>query len=106
VSYAITTNHVPRDLIDGALLSDEERRQFGHYDWPAVDEGSESAKFFRYRGRTYDLADFERVDEGGELAAAGWHGALAESVWSAVVIRLTEDRGVVVGYAIARDGAA
>ena len=46
---------------------------------------------FTYRGNTYSLSEFQRVEPDGELAAAGWHGSSADSMFSGVLVRLAED---------------
>jgi hypothetical protein len=81
----IVTNNVPRDLIDGSFLTPAERERFGYLDWEAIDDGSDSATFFRYRGILYSLDEFMR---GG---ADGWDASLADSFFSGIVIRLVED---------------
>jgi len=97
----ITTNHHARPTIDGYLLPAAARARFDYLDWPAIEAGEESATFLRYRGEFYDLSEFQRVEPGGDLAAAGWEGVAADSAFSGVLVRLVEMNdgpGVVVGY--------
>ena len=90
----ITTNNVPRDILDSAELTPAEREEFDYLNWPALDEGTDSASFFRYKGQAYDLAEFTRLE-----ATPEWHGGKADSFFSGIVIRLVEDgERVVVGW--------
>lgn len=86
----ITTNNVPRFLIDDHELTPAERERFDYLDWSAIDAGRDSASFVRYKGHLYCLDEFTRLD-GGELQRAGWHGASADSFFSGVLIRLCDD---------------
>ena len=91
----ITNNHV-RPLVTYWAVPEKERHWF---DYVEEDERW-SDRFFSYRGRWYDVGDFPRVEPGGDLAAAGWHGADADSFWTGMVVRLVDaDDGpsVVVG---------
>jgi len=94
----ITTNHVPRFTIDAHELTDKERKEFGYLDWPAIDQGTDSATFFRYKGGLFDLGDFTRLDKGGDLNKAGWHGASCDTAFSATLVKLVGDDQVIVGY--------
>lgn len=77
------TNNVPRPLIDASELTERDREDFDYLDWPAIDEGSDSATFFRYRGQLYSLDQFTRGGPGAE-----WDGYASDSAFSAVAIRL------------------
>lgn len=81
----IRTNSVPRPLINGWELTEAERAEFDYHDWAAIDEGTDSAEFFRYRGDLYDLANFTRISSDGDLA--GWEGVAADSFFSGTLIR-------------------
>jgi hypothetical protein len=87
----VTTNNVPRDIVDACELTPAERETFDYLDWPAIDEGRDSASFVRYKDELYDLGGFMRVEPGGELAAEGWHGAAADSFFSGLLIRFVND---------------
>jgi hypothetical protein len=80
------TNNVPRDFIDGYELTPAERDQFDYLDWSAIDEGTVSATFFRYRGDLYSLDQFMRLGH-----TDGWDAGMATSAFSGIVIRLVED---------------
>jgi hypothetical protein len=103
VQLTIRTNNVPRDVIDAWELSAEERAQFDYLDWDAIEAGSDSASFFRYRGELYDLGEFSAdygITRGAGLPAhlADWDGYMSESFFSALVVRYCEDfERVVVG---------
>lgn len=100
----VTTNNVPRDVVDAYELSAAERAEFDYIDWPAVDRGEGSASFFRYRGRLYDLGEFSTTSMpfgAPDLAAQGWDGYLSDSFFSAIVVRYVDDgERVVVGLAL------
>ena len=96
-SLVITTNHVPRELIDGATLTGSERSQFDYLDWTAIDAGTDSATFFRYRGELYSLDQFMRVETD---TLATWDGVAPDSFFSGMLIRIVEADGdtcIVVG---------
>lgn len=78
----IITNNVPRDLIDGFELTAKEREEFDFVNWDAVQEGSDSATFFRYRGSLRYLES-----EGRPEFAPGWDGYLSDSFFSGIVFR-------------------
>ena len=87
----IRTNNVPRFTIDACELTEAERAEFDYLDWSAIDEGRDSATFFRYRGQLYSLDQFTRTEPGGPLALAGWHGMNADSYSSGTLVRLSDD---------------
>jgi hypothetical protein len=96
----ITTNHVPRDVIDAWELSPAERAEFDYIDWPAVEDGRESASFIRYRGDLVDLGEFMRVE--GAAPLDGWDGYSSDSFFSGLVVRFVDDgERVIVGRYIA-----
>ena len=75
----IRTNWLSRPILGWHELTAKEKREF---DWEGADESS----FFRYRGRVYCLGDFMR-----DSAPAGWHGGMADSFFSGVIVRLSND---------------
>jgi hypothetical protein len=98
----ITTNHVPRDVIDAFELSPAERAEFDYVDWPAVEDGRESASFVRYRGDLVDLGEFEVWDNPSSPTRAGWDGIRPDSFFSGLVVRYVDDfERVIVGRYIA-----
>lgn len=86
----ITTNNVPRFTIDAHELTPAERDDFDWLDWPAIDEGRDSATFFRYRGQLYSLDQFTRIDPGSPTFP-GWHGIAHDSAFSGTLVRLSDD---------------
>jgi len=89
----VTTNNVPRDIIDAYELSESERAEFDYLDWEAIDDGRDSASFFRFKGELYDLGEFMR-----DACPEGWDGGRADSFFSGVVVRIVDDgERVVVG---------
>jgi hypothetical protein len=97
----ITTNNVPRDVIDAWELDTAERAEFDYLDWPAIERGEDSASFFRYHGQLYDLSEFERWDNPASPTRQGWDGFRSDSYFSAIVIRYADNcERVVVGLAL------
>jgi hypothetical protein len=95
----ITTNHVPRDVIDEYELSADERKEFDYLDWDAIDRGESGAQFFRYRGTLYDLGEFATTWPLSPTSPfAGWDGYITDSFFSGVVVKFTPDyEHVIVG---------
>ena len=96
MSIAITTNFVPRDLISAFELNGAQytklRKEFDYMN----DADFDSAMFFKYRRQVYSLAKFLRTE--GDLLAQGWQGICNETVYSGVVVKITQScQYVVVG---------
>jgi len=85
----IITNNVPRPIIDGWNLNEKERAEFDYINWKAVDEGNDSASFFRYKGELYDLNDgfMTTVGVGAPEAFKEWDGYQSDSFFSGILIR-------------------
>lgn len=95
----ITTNNIPRDLLEAWELTPTEIREFDYLDWEAINRGEASAQFFRYRGSTYDLGEFEWTGHAGyPKLIQDWHGIQTDSYFSGIVIKyLAENEQVIVG---------
>lgn len=94
----ITTNNVPRDILDAYELAPAERADFDYLDWSAIERGEDSASFFRYRGQLYDLGEFERWDNPASPTRLGWDGFRSDSYFSGIVVRYVDDcERIVVG---------
>lgn len=89
----IITNNVPRDLIEAYELTAEERSEFDYLNWQAIDEGTDSATFFRYKGTLYDFGEFESLNHRYQLARENedklkdWSGIQPDSFFSGLLIR-------------------
>ena len=97
----IITNNVPRPVIDAWELTPAERAEFDYLDWDAIEAGSDSASFFRYRGQLYDLGEFSAdygITKGAGLPAhlSKWDGYQSDTFFSATVVRYVEDNDYVV----------
>lgn len=90
MTLTIKTNNIPRLLIDSYQLTEKEREQFDYLDWAAIDEGSDSATFFRYKGRLYDLGEFMRTPEGAE-EMKGWDVYASDSYFSGTLVKYCKD---------------
>ncbi len=97
----IRTNNVPRDVINAWELTPAERAEFDYLDWEAIDDGRDSADFFRYRGQLHDLGEFSRIIPPGserrhpmecaEPSFQGWDGYLSDSYFSGLLVRWARD---------------
>lgn len=103
----ITTNNVPRDIVEAYQLTEKERKEFDYLDWEAIERGEDSASFVRYRGELYILTDFVRISPMGsnhvgpmgchynmteaDRELARWDGILTESFFSGIVLRYYRD---------------
>jgi len=106
----ITTNNVPRDIIDAWQLSAKERKEFDYLDWEAIERGEDSASFFRYRGELYDIGEFSRIIppgskrchpmECGSPDFIGWDGYVSDSYFSGMLIKYVDngERVIVARY--------
>ena len=56
-----------------------------------IETDDDGLNFFTYHGHRYLMEDFLRLSSGCDLGAAGWHGCLAESYWSGVLVRYVWD---------------
>lgn len=81
----IITNNVPRDILDGWELTPQEREKFDYLNWAGIDEGTDSASFFRYKGEIYDLGNFMHT------SMEGWGGIETDSAFSGTLIRFVHD---------------
>ena len=68
-------------------LSDVERKEFDYLD---TDDDRQGAIFFRYRDWVYDLGEFMRFNR--HDLPGRWDGYFTDSFFSAVVVRLLDDR--------------
>jgi hypothetical protein len=84
----IRTNHHRREILDGWQLTASERKQFDYLDWPAIDEGTDSASFIRYHGVVYDLGEMD--GRAGE-SMPGWDAYQADSYSTGTVFKYVED---------------
>jgi hypothetical protein len=85
-SIEIITNNVPRDVINAWELTETERAEFDYLDWEAIEDGRDSAEFFRYKGQLYCIES-----EGTPRFAPGWHAYLPDSFFSGIVYRYPVD---------------
>jgi hypothetical protein len=102
----VITNNVPRDIVDAWELSAGERAEFDYLDWPAIDDGRDSASFFRYKGELHDLGEFSAdwgILKGSGLPAhlSEWDGYRSDSFYSALVVRYVDQyERVIVGLVL------
>lgn len=95
----IVTNNKPRDVIRDYELTAAERAEFDYINWPAVEQGTASHSFVRYRGELYDLGEFMHVDYHMLRSTfAKWDGYKPDSFFSGMLIRYVDDyERVIIG---------
>ena len=100
-NVTIHCNNVPREILDAYQLTEKERQEFDYIDWDAIDNGEDSATFFRYKGALYHLEDAMCIDAKNLPADSflkGWHGYYGDSFFSGVLVKYVESfERVVVG---------
>ena len=84
----ITTNHHVRPLLAAHELPAGVQEEYFDY-IPADSE--DGPQFFQYRGWWYDTNEFTRSE--GDLKISGWDGIQADSVWSGIAVRLSDNEG-------------
>jgi hypothetical protein len=90
----ITTNNIPRDVLDGYDLTETERAEIDYRDWsvPDDDDGNGGdgwdTSYVRYKGTLYDLDDLDSKAGG---SVAGWDGYKGHSFSFGVVFRYPRD---------------
>ena len=108
MNMKVVTNNVPRDILDACELTTAERADFDYLDWSAIEDGTDSASFFRFKGQLFDLGEFTTdygITRGAGLpdSLAGWDAYASDTFFSATVIRLMDDNErVVVGRVYTR----
>ena len=80
----IITNHQPRLMLYGSELTEKERAEFDYMD--DIEEG----KFFRYKGRVYDLGEFLIIDDNAPEKMRVWDGYSSDSYFSGVLIKVSD----------------
>lgn len=86
----ITNNHI-REIVDACELTVEERDEYDFLDWKAIEDGTDSASFFRYRGDVHFLGDFLRWDGFPESPLKEWDGYNPDSFFSGLVVKYVND---------------
>lgn len=90
----IRTNNIPREIINGWELSDEERKEFDYLDWEKVLDGEDSTQFFRFKGQLYDISQFSFCRPIAEFKE--WDGYFSESAFSGVLVKYVNEGDQVV----------
>jgi hypothetical protein len=95
----IITNNHPRNILYWYELTDAEKKEHDYLN----DDYKDGAQFVRYRGYCYYLSDFERINPGFPTSVIHkWHGFCADSYFSGILVRYTEDyEQVVMGLYLA-----
>ena len=96
-------NRQEHEIIDAWQLTEAERAAFDYLDWPAIDDGRDSASFFRRNGELYDLGTFMRTSPGSTEYRLGWHGCAADSFFSGTLARIADDGETVLSALVLSD---
>lgn len=92
----IITNHVPRFTLDAHELTTAERAEFDYLDWQAIEDGRESASFFRYKNELHDLGDME--GRAPDVFGTYWHAFKSDTFFSGILVHYCDDHeSVIVG---------
>lgn len=101
-TLTIVCNNVPRDVVDAFELTAAEREEFDYLDWQALEEGTDSASFVRYKGELIDLGDLEVMGQNptSPFWGLGWDGMRSDSFFSGVLVRWVDnwERVIVARY--------
>jgi hypothetical protein len=85
MALEITTNNVPRDILDSYELTAKEREEFDYLDWDKLERGEDSASFVRYKRWVYHLGDIMLSP------IPGWDGIAHDSFFSGVLFRYVDN---------------
>jgi hypothetical protein len=89
-------------LVDACELTPDERKEFDYLNWAAIDEGRDSASFFRRTWadgtQLYDLSEF--TDAPREARRLGWHAFAADTFFSGILVRFDPDDSDVIWTAL------
>lgn len=93
----IVTNNVPRHVLYGYELSNDERIEFDYLE----DDELIARSFFKYKGELYDLGEFMRITETMTLhndQLKDWQGYMTDSYFSGILVKyLDHGESVIVG---------
>jgi hypothetical protein len=82
------SNYHERNLTYGYELSEKERKGFDYLD----NDNFDMHDFLRYRGELYDIEEFTTLEH------PYWQGVRADTYFSGIVVRFTDDgESVIVG---------
>lgn len=92
--HTLCVRHV--EPVDAWDLPVEQRSEFDHHDWAAIERGEASATFFQYRGEWFDLDDYQLVDYPyfGTVPSTmrkEWDAIATDSFFSATVVKYIRD---------------
>lgn len=97
----IVTNNQPRQPMSGLMMElfvgvKQAAKIRKEFDWLS-DEDFENESFVTYKGYTYAMSQFMRVENEATGDFAGWHGYHSDSYFSGVLIRFCDDSDVIMG---------
>lgn len=81
----IKSNGRYREILYWNDLTPEEQTEYTYYK-----NDQEDFSGFRYKGQVYELADFIRTTEGEHLNNSGWHGIHGITLFSALLVKLSD----------------
>lgn len=80
----IKTNNQARPLLTYDELTHKQQAEVGELELEQV----ENWKGFVFKGQVYCLDEFMILSDGSEEKAAGWDGAMAQSAFHAVLVKI------------------
>ena len=103
----IKTNNQRRALLSGWELTTKERAELDYIEDSELEESY--ARFFRFKGNIYDLHEFQRIAQPGEVAGpwahydhkgslSGWDGIQTDSYFSGILVKYLDDETIRVGW--------
>jgi len=91
----IFTNNIPRPILEAYELSEAERKEFDFLDWDAIEAGTDSASFFRYKRTVHYLGDFTTTSGlDGKLDL--WDGYHNDTFFSGTLVKYTNDPDYII----------
>jgi hypothetical protein len=92
MSLQIITNNIPRPTLNWWELTEREQNEMDLL----PEDYRDGEVFFRYKGNVYPISDFMRIGNNPDFK--GWEGYSADTYFSGVIVKFTEDcDSVIVG---------
>jgi hypothetical protein len=95
IEFEIKTNNVPRAIIYGYELTENERSEFDYIKWD--DESAVTEEFFRYKKELYHLGDIETTLGYPAFKDSGWDGIITQAFYFGILVKYAgEDNDQVI----------
>ena len=91
MATTIKTNNQPRDFLSFFDFNEKDQKAIeSNFGYMTREELEEGCYFFKYKGWIYNLSEFMTT------SVDGWDGALSDSYFSGIVIRISSNQESVV----------